>query len=215
MVLGYHAIFGTYGFWLPNDPRGSWSEYVGLYELYRQFGPATKTTERRSVAHAAHDRAEREAAKQLLSYPPVVFNGLQARSVANGFAKSFAKGRVVVWACAIMPDHVHVVFGRHLQEAELMVNFMKGAATCELLDKGLHPFLANRDESGKVPHCWAAGQWIVYLDEPHDIERAIRYTEQNPIKDGLAPQRWSFVSSFSRERSASADTHQRSRNARG
>lgn len=25
MVIGYHVIFSTYGFWLPNDPRGSWS----------------------------------------------------------------------------------------------------------------------------------------------------------------------------------------------
>jgi len=29
MVRGYHVIFGMYGFWLPNDPRGSWSDYVG------------------------------------------------------------------------------------------------------------------------------------------------------------------------------------------
>jgi len=27
MVIAYHAIFSTYGFWLPNDPRGSWSEF--------------------------------------------------------------------------------------------------------------------------------------------------------------------------------------------
>jgi hypothetical protein len=28
MILGYHVIFGAYGFWLPNDPRGSWSDFV-------------------------------------------------------------------------------------------------------------------------------------------------------------------------------------------
>lgn len=28
MVLAYHVIFGAYGFWLPNDPRGSWSKFV-------------------------------------------------------------------------------------------------------------------------------------------------------------------------------------------
>ena len=49
MVLAYHVIFGAYGFWLPNDPRGSWSDFVGAWELLR-FGKATKTTERRSVA---------------------------------------------------------------------------------------------------------------------------------------------------------------------
>jgi hypothetical protein len=33
MVLGSHVIFGTYGFWLPNDPRESWSDFVGSWKL--------------------------------------------------------------------------------------------------------------------------------------------------------------------------------------
>jgi hypothetical protein len=28
-VLAYHVVLGAYGFWLPNDPRGSWSDFVG------------------------------------------------------------------------------------------------------------------------------------------------------------------------------------------
>jgi len=39
MIRAYHAIFTAYGFWLPNDPRGSWSDFVGSWELFR-FGPA-------------------------------------------------------------------------------------------------------------------------------------------------------------------------------
>ena len=63
MIVGYHVIFGAYGFWLPNDPRGSWSDFVGSWELLR-YGPATKTTERQSVAHREHDRGVRLAAKR-------------------------------------------------------------------------------------------------------------------------------------------------------
>jgi hypothetical protein len=33
MILGSHVIFGAYGFWLPNDPRGSWSEFVGAWDF--------------------------------------------------------------------------------------------------------------------------------------------------------------------------------------
>jgi hypothetical protein len=66
MILGYHAIFGAYGFWLPNDPRGSWSEFVGSFDLYQKAGRATKTTERRSLAQVAHDRETRLAAKSAL-----------------------------------------------------------------------------------------------------------------------------------------------------
>jgi hypothetical protein len=49
MILAYHAVFTTYGFWLPNDPRGSWSNFVRAWELLH-FGKATKTDSRRSVA---------------------------------------------------------------------------------------------------------------------------------------------------------------------
>lgn len=34
MALGSHIILSAYGFWLPNDPRGPWSDFVGAYELY-------------------------------------------------------------------------------------------------------------------------------------------------------------------------------------
>src|SRR2546423_10304608 len=100
MVVGYHVIFSAYGFWLPNDPRGSWSDFVGSWELFR-YGPATKTTSRRSVAHKPHDRALRLAAKQALKYPPVNFNGVQARAAAIGFAAFAAKSKLNIWACAI------------------------------------------------------------------------------------------------------------------
>ncbi len=34
MIVAYHSIFCAYGFWLPNDPRGSWSDFVGAWELF-------------------------------------------------------------------------------------------------------------------------------------------------------------------------------------
>src|ERR1700676_5716958 len=105
MVLGYHAIVGAYGFWLPNDPRGSWSDFVGSWELFR-YGPATKTAETRSLAYDEHDQAKRLAAKHALKYPPVQFTGLQAREIGQGFANYVASSGLVVWACAILPDHV-------------------------------------------------------------------------------------------------------------
>lgn len=35
MIHAYHFILSAYGFWLPNDPRGSWSDFVGAWELFR------------------------------------------------------------------------------------------------------------------------------------------------------------------------------------
>lgn len=59
MVLGYHVCFGAYGFWLPNDPRGSGSSHVWADHL-KPFGPATGLDDRsRSVARKDHDRQRR------------------------------------------------------------------------------------------------------------------------------------------------------------
>src|SRR5215210_3511065 len=104
MIVGYHVIFSAYGFWLPNDPRGSWSDFVGSWELFR-YGPATKTDETRSVAHIEHDQALRLAAKQALKHPPVEFTGVQARAVAHGFGEYVQHCGLPVWACAILPGH--------------------------------------------------------------------------------------------------------------
>jgi REP element-mobilizing transposase RayT len=195
MVLGYHVIFSAYGFWLPNDPRGSWSEFVGSWELFR-FGPATKTDARRSLAHRPHDRERRLAAKQALKYPAVQFTGLQARAVGHGFAESVRKGKVTVWACFILPEHVHVVIARHRRKVEYLVNCLKGAATRALLAEGLHPFAEHQTADGEVPKCWADGQWKVFLDTEADIVPAIQYVEKNPIKEGKPPQRWPFVTPY-------------------
>ena len=63
MIVGYHVIFSAYGFWLPNDPRGSWSEFVGAWELVLAGGRTTKTDERCSLARRPHDRKRRLTGK--------------------------------------------------------------------------------------------------------------------------------------------------------
>src|ERR1035437_4816444 len=107
-VLGYHLILSAYGFWLPNDPRGSWSDFVRSWELLR-FGPATKVATRRSVAHVAHDRKSRLAAKAALQFPTVQFDGRQAVAILNGFAHAVRESQYHILACAILPAHVHMV----------------------------------------------------------------------------------------------------------
>ena len=77
MVLGYHVIFSAYGFWLPNDPRGPWSDFVGAWELFLAGGKATTTTEHRALHRDPHDRAKRLATKQRLDRPAVKFSGLE------------------------------------------------------------------------------------------------------------------------------------------
>ena len=194
MIVGYHVIFSAYGFWLPNDPRGSWSDFVGSWDLYR-YGPATKTTERRSLAHDPHDRARRLAAKRALKCPPVVFTGLQARAVARGFGAYLRQSGLAVWACAILPDHVHLVTGRPAMKVERLVIQLKGDATRALVREGIHPLAPHGAAGERPPKCWGRGEWKVYLD-PEDVPRAIRYVEGNPAKEGKKAQNWSFVTKY-------------------
>ena len=185
MVLAHHVIFGAYGFWLPNDPRGSWSEFVGSWELLR-FGKATKTNERRSVAHAPHDRRLREEAKRALKFPPVQFSGRQALAVAQGFDHARSESGYVIHACSILPEHVHLVIGRNEdRRVERVVGHLKVCATQQRSAAGLWP-------TDKRP-VWGESAWKVFFDAPADIVHAIRYVEENPLKEGKPKQRWSFV----------------------
>ena len=196
MALGYHIIFSAYGFWLPNDPRGSWSDFVGAWDLFRAAGKATKTDVRHSVASKEHDRELRRAGKIALQRPPVKFTGLQARAVGAGFAEYVEKSGLEAWACSIMPNHVHLVTAPFRMNVENVVIQLKGAATKRLIEEKLHPF-------GGEHKCWVRGQWKVFLNDDADIRRAIRYVERNPVKDGLKPQRWTFVTPFGREAQSS------------
>lgn len=196
MVVAYHIIITNYGFWLPNDPRGSWSDFVRSWELFLAGGPATKVTTRQSLAAAPHDAQRRERVKAALVRPPVVFTGVQARAVGHGFADFVERSRVTVLACAIMPKHTHLVIDRPPYPAEQATNLLKGAATAELSRQGLHPFADAAYRNGRLPTPWARKQWICFLNNVDDVWRAIDYVERNPLKEGLRRQRWSFVIAY-------------------
>jgi REP element-mobilizing transposase RayT len=191
-VKAYHLILTTYGFWLPNDPRGSWSEFVRAWELL-EFGPATKVTTKRSLARDPHDYRSRIDAKKHLARKDVWLNGMQARAVGRGFAKFVEKSGVIVRACSILPRHAHLVVERHRYPIEQIANLLKGAASRESIEEGLHPFADQSYRDGTIPTFWSRGQWNVFLGEDADIERAMKYVEENPIKDNKPAQHWSFV----------------------
>ncbi len=196
MVLAHHVIFGTYGFWLPNDPRGSWSDFVHAWELFRFGGTATKTNTRRSLASRTHNAALRKEAKQHLKYPPVVLSEAQIACAAKGFQAMVKKSHYRVFACAILPEHIHMVLGRHTYKVESMVRLLKAEASTQLQRDILHPMQKWPLADGTLHTPWAEKCWKVFLDSAEDIVRAIRYVEENPMKEGRPPQSWPFVVPF-------------------
>ncbi len=192
MLHGFHVIFSTYGFWLPNDPRGSWSNVVRNWELAR-FGPATKVETRQSVATADHDHELRRAAKLALQYPEVKLTGRQARAVGTGFGVAIDEAGYSFYACSILPQHVHLVLGPHRRNIRRIVGHFKARATQQLSHECLHPLAGYKQPDGTAPSPWAQRSWIVYLYSEQHLLKAIGYVEQNPLKEGKPRQRWSFI----------------------
>jgi REP element-mobilizing transposase RayT len=173
MLHGFHVILSTYGFWLPNDPRGSWSDFVRSWELLR-FGQATKVSTRNSVAAVKHDVQKRTAAKQSLMYPEVSLSGAQALSVANGFRAAIEEAKYPIYACSILPQHIHLVIGPHERSIRRIIGHLKGRSTQKLAADGLHPLANHRQKDNTIPSPWARGGWVVFLYSEAHLVQAIR-----------------------------------------
>src|SRR3982751_1272460 len=112
MILASHVIITAYGFWLPNDEHGSWSDFIRNWELLG-FGPATQVETTRSVARKPYDRKLRTKMRNSLKYPAVKFSGEQALWIGRAFAQQIEKSEFSVYACAILREHTHFVVARH------------------------------------------------------------------------------------------------------
>ncbi len=202
MIHGYHVVMPMYGFRLPNDPRGSWSDYVRQWEL-ACFGRSTQSNFRRSYGELTeYELSQRDAAVRALRYPVVSIDGQQAQCIANAFAKHCQRNRYTLWACSILPEHTHLVIARHTFAIEQMVNLLKGAASRAITKSGWHPLGAFKLHNGRHPPMWSSHEWRVYLDSETAIEQAIHYVEENPAKEGKPRQHWKFVTPFAGIRSS-------------
>ena len=95
-----------YGYWLPNDPRGSWSDFVGRWELV-QFGHPRRTLSRKLLSELTpREVAARNAAQRALVYPAVTLTDDQKESIAEGFATLVKKKWVYnLGLCDHAPTH--------------------------------------------------------------------------------------------------------------
>jgi REP element-mobilizing transposase RayT len=185
IVVAHHLMWTCYGWWLPNDPRGSTSERVYTARL-AQLAPLRYG--RKAVQPAWRDiRAFYAQASKLLQYPLLEFRGCDFAPVAQALEESLRAHRYTCYACAIMPDHVHLILRKHRHSAEQMIENLQTESRSRLSCSGL------RDANHPT---WTKGGWKVFLDHPTDVRRTIKYIDNNPIKRRLPGQRWSFVTRY-------------------
>jgi len=75
---------------------------------------------------------------------------------------------------------------------QLVIHF-KGAAVKQFNTEGIHPFGGQTNIRGTLPKCFVRGYWVSFL-HPNRVDDIIEYVEMNPVKIGMSPQKWSFVS---------------------
>ena len=86
-----------------------------------------------------------------------------------------------------------MVIGRHSYRIEQVVNLLKGAATRQLAEDGLHPLAKFAGADGKVPSPWAQERRKVFCFNPGQVRDKVGYVEDNPEEAGLKRQHWGFV----------------------
>jgi len=181
-VIAYHLIWTNYGTWLPNDPRGSGSHsaYTSvLAELGEVHLGRKKVQPARSKVREFYESVE-----QFLRFPVIRFDAEQRSVVVEAFGNTMRKHQYTCYACAIMPDHVHLVIRKHRHDAETMIDNLQSESRTLLIERGAvseeHPV-------------WTKGGWKVFLDTPEEVWPRVRYVERNPVKEGLPKQEWPFV----------------------
>ena len=188
IVIAHHLIWTVYGWWLPNDPRGSTSRTIASDRIADlgdvHFG-------RKKVQPASRDvRAFYERAAMTLKHPLLEVRGDAGGIVAAAFGDVIDRERYTCYACAIMPDHVHILIRKHKHTIEQMIDLLQNAGRWALIDAHLWP--------GDHPVWTGGGGWKVFLEHPDDVQRTIPYIEKNPIKIGLPRQVWPFVVPYDR-----------------
>jgi hypothetical protein len=182
MIIGYHLIWTAYGWWLPNDPRGSTSHKIDsdvIAELGALHHGRKRLQPAGSVIRKFYDRAS-----EVLSHELLTFNESEIDCIGESFAATIRRERYTCYACAILTDHVHILIRKHRDLAPEMTAKLQADSRTAILERG---------ERDPIHFVWGGPGWKVFLDHPDDIRRTVRYIEGNPGKAGLPLHRWGFV----------------------
>src|SRR5438309_2326166 len=100
IVIAYHLIWTAYGWWLPNDPRGSGSNTI-RNDILAELGDLHHGRKRVQPT-AVEVRRFYENAAALLHHPLLRFDARAIRTVGAAFCEVIAEQRYTCYACAVM-----------------------------------------------------------------------------------------------------------------
>jgi REP element-mobilizing transposase RayT len=185
IIIAHHLVLMGYGHWFPNDIRGSGSDEIRK-ELLRELGEIHFG--RKPIQPSRSElKAFYRAGEPLLEQPVLWFDESSRHAIANGFERACAEQGYVVYACAVLRNHAHLVVKRHKHPHDVMWRTLAEFARQSLASSRSIP-----DEH----RVWGNRPYSKFLYTPDDVRGRIEYVNDNPIKEGLPEQRWGFVSSY-------------------
>lgn len=182
IVIAHHLVWTIYGRWLPNDPRGSNSAFIAS-DTIAELGELHRGRKRVQPAGWVI-REFYERARDVLVYPLLTLDAAARAEVGAAFAAAVAAEQYTCYACAVMPDHVHLLIRKHKHSAEEMIARLQRASRDRLAE------LQFRTTDHPT---WGGPGWKVFLDHPDEVRRTITYIEKNPLPLRLPKQVWPFV----------------------
>ncbi len=186
-VIAHHLIWTLYGHWLPNDPRGSGSVEV-LQEKLCVLGPLHHGRKpEREQPSRGELRGFYEKAEPLLAHDTVWLHEAARAALAASLQEIAEQHNYTVWAAAVLSNHVHLVVRKHRDEALTM---WRTVASDTRLPVRRAMGLA---EAHPV---WADRPYKVFLTTPERVRDCVRYVERNPVKEGLGPQSFGWVTPY-------------------
>jgi len=134
MVAGYHLIWTLYGFWLPNDLRGSTSKEIRIATI-KLLGPLHYGRKQKQPS-SKEIREFQEKAHDALKHPVLTLDNDDIALLGKVFGQEIAANGYICHACAIMPDHVHMLLRRGRDRAEDIIEHFQEASRAALIDAG-------------------------------------------------------------------------------
>jgi hypothetical protein len=184
-VIALHLVMHGYGHWLANDPRGSGSREL-REDKFADLGPVH--IGRKRVQPPKEDLRDfyREAETRL-EYETLWFKEPARTVIACALEQICKQRNYTAWACAVLPNHAHVLLRIHREKGDLMWEHAAVAARDALWNAGLvtrgHPVWSNRP-------------YVVFKTSVAMVRNCVKYIEDNPPKHNLPRQVYPWVTEY-------------------
>ena len=130
-------------------------------------------------------KAFREKAQPLLNHRVLWFTDEQRQVIGQAFAEVVRDNQFTCYACAILPNHAHLLVRRHAMKGESMIHLLRKRSQEALLPQmpDNHPV-------------WTASPLVFFKSTADHIRACIDYILANYEKHHIAMDNWPFVTPY-------------------